>query len=66
MINLQQKKQELEQLLKQHNLLQQQLQQLGQVILKKQGGIEVLEELKKEDKEADDAELEEIKPKKEK
>lgn len=48
---LKKKKEQLEQLLKQYNSLQQTLQQLQQEILKTQGGIDVLEEQEKLKKE---------------
>jgi len=50
MNKLQQKKEELQQLIQKYNEVQQTLNQIGQQILKVQGSIETLEELEKENK----------------
>jgi len=50
MIKLEQKKQELQLLVQQYNILQQELQQIANQVVKIQGAIEVLEEQEKEKK----------------
>ena len=47
---IKQKKEELQKLVQQYNLAQQSFQQIGQEIVKKQGAIEALEELEKDNK----------------